>query len=235
MFKTNSDTLNIMDKLEQLNLYMGIYMENNNDYFPKQYTFRITGGEASWDNLFGAYDGRNLSDANFWAGEQRTNKSSHCRPATEIYKCPSESIMNSFYFIQNYALNRGGVGYGHDSDGKDAIGNWRCYGVVGYKVTRLTNPSKTICLAEMRGSWNVLGSRSNYADGPKAGTHNNFQPSRGDWGENFPPLHSSKWNYIFSDGHVECLDPYETVGKDAELPGMPYVMWAHQPCPNCFK
>ena len=91
------------------------------------------------------------------------------------------------------------------------------------------------CLAEMRGSWNVLGSRSNYADGQIAGAHNNIQPGRGDWGENFPPLHSSKWIYLFSDGHVECLVPYETVGKEAELPGKPYGMWAHQPCPNCFK
>jgi prepilin-type processing-associated H-X9-DG protein len=84
------------------------------------------------------------------------------------------------------------------------------------------NPEKTFALVERRGQWNCMGDAAGAAGLCDFPQQQYASPI-------LPALHQNRWNYLFCDGHVELLNPADTVGVGGSFSGTPYGMWARVP------
>ena len=201
---------------------------------------------VSWDDLLSDYDGRNLPMSGNGGMNQVTYRltTTGQDPANlkvfRLYVCPSEvtrypgdptnpPTLEQTRFLRTYAWNRGwdgstGTGtddrvrgiYAKATAGSDWSAPW----------SSIRKPAETILLAEMRYIWNRLGSdlgivvdnpNSTGAASTPGGLISQVQLSGGLG--NRGPLHRTRWNYLFGDGHVEALTPEQTLGAGVATTG----------------
>ena len=167
---------------------------------------------ASWDDLLGmGYDGRKLTNSVGPANSVYYEWTKGSPGATELYRCPSDPILNL-------------VGT-NDCPRTYAVNGWYS-GFSGWKkLNNVKNPSWIFALAERpalgpipdgAGRINVLG-RVRYDNWPHVlswsdehGYKQNFlSPNNFITGSNVAMGHHSgkKFNYGFLDGHVTPLEP----------------------------
>jgi prepilin-type N-terminal cleavage/methylation domain-containing protein/prepilin-type processing-associated H-X9-DG protein len=155
----------------------------------------------SWDDLLGAYDGRNLTRAmmleRWLRGPLPGNV--HDLPGNAQYQCPTGATGTSSY-RRDYGINGGayqqvdpppGIAFGSRSVSQNAV------------------PAASTTFAVGEAYLAQLGSE--HASAAVTSPYN--QTGMGVWGY-FAPFHGNRdrWNYLFCDGHVELLDPEVTYG-----------------------
>jgi prepilin-type processing-associated H-X9-DG protein/prepilin-type N-terminal cleavage/methylation domain-containing protein len=223
--------------LRQLGIALIGYANSHGGHLPTV-AIREGSDEITWDDLLGGtrYDGRRLTES-----QMRARNAPHA--GARIYQCPNDDFSGRDFYPthpgRTYALNTGtmwrgsrtqpfpgqgsppriwGVSSGHFEDGtgvKDDSQLWSA------KLTWLREPTATILLTEPGRDWkdSALGKQ---AGGSVRGPA--IQVGR-------PDLHQGRFNYLFADGHVEMLRPYQTVGaelgvtSDALVPGDGYYVY----------
>ena len=109
-------------------------------------------------------------------------------------------------------------------------------GGLGANSAGIDVPSGTILVTEHICQWNSYGydSMSGVACPDASVGPDAYCSADGAGGQDFfgkyPPWHSGGWNYLFVDGHVECLKPEQTLGGGhGKVPkgtmGTPYGLW----------
>jgi prepilin-type N-terminal cleavage/methylation domain-containing protein/prepilin-type processing-associated H-X9-DG protein len=220
-------------QLRQLGYCLNSYLSDYSEWFPPaadKATYSV-----SYDDLLNDYDGRNLdySYVKPLVGDKLDKRFVNPKK-NSLYLCPAETCpwaAPNFGINRTYVINRGSIGGGtyaggHDTDG-NLNGSWTGFGISGtnghsYRLKRVPNPDKTFALVELRGRWNCMG------DAASAGGLCDF-PQQQYGSPILPALHQNRWNYLFCDGHVELLNPAETLGVGGSFSSAPYGMWARVP------
>lgn len=157
-----------------------------------------------------------------------------------MYVCPAETarypgdpnatpVGEKNRFLRTYAMNRawdGSTGAGDNSQikglyGLNATGTGADWST---SINAINNLGNVILLAEIRYIWGRLGgslgavidnANSTGTGNSPGGMISQVQLSAGIG--NRTPLHGTKWNYLFCDGHVETLQPAQTVSTGVAL------------------
>jgi prepilin-type N-terminal cleavage/methylation domain-containing protein/prepilin-type processing-associated H-X9-DG protein len=126
-----------------------------------------------------------------------------------------------------------GVGIYWEDGGIDGLPDWNAK---GYKSNLVLDPSGTISLVEEPNYQNVVGnvwpsiSIAPTYSGQNSADLYQVDPTHSDahnYGYNDYGLHSSRFNYLFHDGHVQALKIQQTVGTGTT--NAPKGMWTVTP------
>ncbi len=215
-----------VSNLKQIGIALELYSSDYGDWFPP--AARADG--TSFDSLLSPYisGGRNVSsasavDSTTWAKvwqcpmDRQTHNPESGLPASPRSYAININLDDSG-FLKMMTVESGGLGW-------------------GVSLAAIQDPSDTIAVAERPNLSNNYGYTSNADCGcPDAsvGPYSPYcsngafffdQANRGD--PYAHPWHSEGWNYLFVDGHVQWLTPWQTLGKTkvAGTPGRPFGMW----------
>lgn len=203
--------------------YMDFYLSDNNEEYPYAATpnpNELPHWKSFWtyDEALSLYDGRNLSydDDTYRWGAQPWQED---RPE---YRCPNEEergYLNAYR--RTYVMNAGGRNNSRrkETDYIRGISRVSNEHTVLVTVSDVPDAAKTFLLVEIVANTldsydqqNVMGGGQNgfysFADDPAS--------QQADRLEN-QPWHENRWNYVFCDGHIESLDPYDTIGANGEM------------------
>ena len=172
----------------------------------------------AWDDSLGlgGYDGRSLSTAQANRGDGLRYIASI--PALHVdsqniiaglYACPMDPTQApADRFKRSYGVNSGGAPDPLVPAPNDAVTvrgvssvNW------SRQLSNIPDTSGTIMLTEGQNK-NV----TKMGDRTYAALANPYMQQGISLGEIFVPFHQESWNYAFVDGHIERLNPHETVG-----------------------
>lgn len=144
--------------------------------------------------------------------------------STQIYICPSNALGKSNISYSANSCN--GYNYGNSPSNKNGVMGYQdTYGVMNpAKLAEITAPSSLVCIVETNWSnANIQPGNYYYAgsNGP-AGT-----PTKG---VALFAGHFGMSDYLFADGHVKALRPFQTV-TGVENGGSPVNMWRRDGLP----
>ena len=231
--RAKGEAAGCVGNLRQIGIAMEMYESDNNGWLPP--SARVAGGQdgASFDRLISPYfSGFSsvavISPQNQWA---------------KVWKCPSDHLahLNPPVPPRSYSMNirlDNFTGFRGVCTGADSSG----LGGLGVRLGQIDDPAGTIMVAERPNRFNNYGYVSNsdvgcpdgsvdYDDFCNFGGYYYDQANRGN--PDAHPWHSGGWNYLFVDGHVQWLTPWQTLGKGkGKIPpgtlGKPWGMWTPQ-------
>ena len=213
-----ANTAVCMSNLSQLGKAMTGYLVDNNNFYPYTRLKDNIDDIISWDDLISGYDGRErmtLSQMKEFVGDfNQENPLYICQEDTTPRRwewVPRRSYGISIYRSRLTNLN-GGISGGM-TDGTD----------MSRQLPTINYPSETILLSELFNLDNRMGAHWGSIN---ARHHFNI------WTNNSPnPLpHTKKFNYLFTDGHVEAMTYPETLlGRSASPDDATGTMWDASP------
>ena len=213
--------------LKQVGLLMGLYQSNNKSYFPppggqNSPTDAAPGTKrVSWDDLLSKYDGRNLSDEAMHAPLITTTNTgdpgywTKSTASNSIYWCPVDTRPTKWLtdasgvkgYPRSYCMNKSGnLGSGH-------------YGIAlsvvqPVKITDVRDSSFSIVLAELSVEHNRVGDTRAGDIGRTIIRAPASSISLG-MGASIGGFHGRRrFNYLFTDGHINSYKYYETATGD---------------------
>lgn len=215
-----SKQIKCASNMSQLFMLMSSYLGDNSEAYP--YGNEPTPGEAShwgnfwtYDEALGAYDGRDMAyvDDDFDYGREGEED-------MPIYRCPEEEERGwRDAYRRTYVMNAGG----RDSSQRGSIHYQR--GIAGKKDEytvrtashQVGDPSGTFLMVELRhDSYGGQYDRQNVMGGGQMGyysyANNPYEQQNKEYSNS--PWHNYQWNYLFCDGSVKGIDPYDTVGEN---------------------
>jgi len=218
--KGTAQRIACVSNMRQIGSWMMMYSLDNNGFFPIGSRNGGTWDKCdSWDDLLSAYDGRNVPAAagnGGFTGGFILKTDPWGQGAAAIYVCPSEGCERANvawpnYALRTYSMNAGGRYWGYNDTGgvwTDHIrGIARILHPVSHQLggVKLPAPSSTFLLCEQEDAQQL-------GDGWNNGSVDNpwWQINK-NWA--YVPRHLKKWNYVFCDGHIETMNPWETIGK----------------------
>ena len=245
--KAKAQRLQCTSNMKQLGVGLQLFLVDHNDthcpavYRTGDYMYQLT-----WDDLIHHYIGGPDADSDLELGITATNK------VPQILKCPADRIEASIYWAafvarRSYSMNfaggmnllagdglptpRYGVGiYIFKNDGSRPL--WE---PPGYRANAVQDNAGTILLAELPNGENICGNDwpsfcagiSPPGPGFQSITPNNdcFQLGSSSlaYGSTSYGLHSSRFNYLFHDNHVQTLKTKDTIGNGTLV--APRGMW----------
>jgi prepilin-type N-terminal cleavage/methylation domain-containing protein/prepilin-type processing-associated H-X9-DG protein len=245
--KAKAQRLQCTSNMKQLGVGLQLFLLDHNDtHSPAVYRTGDYRYQLTWDDLIHHYIGGPDSDSDLEFGITATNK------VPKILKCPADRIEASIYWAafvarRSYSMNfaggmdllagdrlptpRNGVGiYIFKNDGTSPL-----WDPPGYKVGAVQDNAGTILLAELANGENICGNDwPSFCAGPVP-PGNSFQTiypngecfqiatSTYGYGATSYGLHSSRFNYLFHDNHVQTLKTTDTVGRGTVA--SPQGMW----------
>ena len=198
-----ANTAVCMSNLSQLGKALSGYLVDNNNFYPYTRIKGDTSDMISWDDLISGYDGRERMTLS-----QMKDYMSDFDQENPLYLCPEDSnprrhewIRRRSYGISMYKTNWRGENLtrgisGGINDGTD----------LSRQLTTINYSSETILLSDLFHWDNRMGSHwgsVNASHHLEILTAN--KPSNG------PVPHTKKFNYLFTDGHVEAMNYYKTL------------------------
>jgi prepilin-type N-terminal cleavage/methylation domain-containing protein/prepilin-type processing-associated H-X9-DG protein len=245
--KAKAQRLQCTSNMRQLGVGLQLFLVDHNDmHCPAVYRTGDYQYQLAWDDLIHNYIGGSDSVSDLEVGITATNK------VPKILKCPADRIEASIYWAayvarRSYSMNfaggmdlgsgdpmpppRNGVGiYIFKNNGSAPL--WE---PPGYKTGAVQDNAGTILLAELANGENICGNDwPSFCAGPvppgkpfQTITPNEecFQIAKSTWGYGAASygLHSSRFNYLFHDNHVQTLKTTETVGRGTQQ--FPLGMW----------
>jgi len=245
--KAKAQRLHCTSNLKQLGVGLQLFLLDHNDtHCPAVYRTGDYQYQLAWDDLIHHYIGGPDADPDLELGITATNK------VPQILKCPADRIEASIYWAafvarRSYSMNfaggmnvlggdklpppRNGVGiYIYKNDGSSPL-----WDPPGYKVSTVQDNAGTILLAELPNGENICGNDwPSFCAGVQPGgtsfqsiTPNNDCYQLGSstlgYGAASYGLHSSRFNYLFHDNHVQTLKTKDTVGTGTLA--LPRGMW----------
>lgn len=208
--KESARRISCTNNLKQIGTISFVYQGDYEGYFPVTYTNGI-----SWDDLYGCYDGRNLTPAQQLADGQYGTLATSLPGGVnhgELYRCPSDKMPAAPGYIDmsyqptmiwgtpggeysQYLGVTGGV-----SDGT--------YYDRSRKATAINNTSGTIIFGERHDGTAIL---------LRIGCGYSFKHMYAEryFGILIPPHHSGgkDYNFLMADGHVSPMSKNETLKK----------------------
>lgn len=207
---------------KQIMISMTMYISDNKSHVPFAADWGVT-DKISFDDLLGAYDGRDLTRA------EMLQTTAPTRGPVEQWRCPEDNSTEGNPAIRrSYSMARGGNGlYGNGTpNGMASMSG------TSRKVTEADEPASTLLLSEMAITfWSdsseaprQLGYPYHMAviDSPlyQDGSWTSYLGETGMSKE----LHTkNKFNYLFVDGHAQNLSLTSTVGTGSNM--YPRGMW----------
>lgn len=161
----------------------------------------VGGSLISYDDLLGAFDGRNMKrDAMLERWLRDVPGGAHAFKANGLYQCPGRAAPGGYR--RDYGINGGAWGVNKNTPGIAS-------GPYSVRLIDVALPAWTFALGESDVS--VLG--SNLRGAVVTSPFNQEGMGIIGWGP-YAPFHvdNTRWNYLFCDGHVELLDPEITIG-----------------------
>jgi prepilin-type N-terminal cleavage/methylation domain-containing protein/prepilin-type processing-associated H-X9-DG protein len=245
--KAKAQRLQCTSNMRQLGVGLQLFLVDHNDtHCPAVYRTGDYMYQLAWDDLIHHYIGGPDADSDLELGITDKNK------VPRILKCPADRIQASIYWAsfvarRSYSMNfaggmdlgagdrlpaaKNGVGiYIFKNDGSPPL--WE---PPGYKVGAVQDNSGTILLAELPNGENICGNDwPSFCAGIQPGgtffqsiTPNSDCYQLGNSGLGYGAasygLHSSRFNYLFHDNHVQTLKTTETVGSGTLV--TPKGMW----------
>ena len=223
--KKTARTIFCLNSERQIGLALSIYVSDNKGWFPNQTT------TVNWTDRIGAYDGRQLTQAE----KELTNWPVDTYPEGRhsLYRCPEDngtrwnntytqhddSVIRSSYGINGNGVIRGTAGYtGPDVDTVAHLqlaGLTRLYN--SRKIGDVEDPSGTIALADQFWATNWIG--GNELHGVSTiGPDTSYSYSWDDYPSNvrvFLDIHGVyRINLTFADGHAKTLRASDTTEND---------------------
>jgi prepilin-type N-terminal cleavage/methylation domain-containing protein/prepilin-type processing-associated H-X9-DG protein len=214
-----------VSNMKQIGVALEMYSSDFNDWFPP--AARV-GDSSSFDSLLSPYmsGGHNVSSAPA-VNDARWAK---------VWQCPMDmkTHNNQPASPRSYSIN-----INMDDSGFLKMKSPLSGGLgLGVGLADIQDPSDTISVAERPNLANNYGYTANADCGCPDSTAGPYSPycSDGSYfygqtaaGEPYSrPWHSQGWNYLFVDGHVQWLTPWQTLGKTTKFqgtPGRPFGMW----------
>jgi prepilin-type N-terminal cleavage/methylation domain-containing protein/prepilin-type processing-associated H-X9-DG protein len=216
--------------LKQIGIAMQLYSSDYDDWLPP--AARMNSDGASFDRILAPY----MLHIN--------NASSVTSPSNSvsvgIWKCPTDRIprLNLAVPPRSYSIN---IRLDNFTGFRGVTSGWGTpgYGSLGVSLGRIDDPSGTIMVCEHPSQWNDYGYDAESGCGCPDGLVSPDDFCMGveaydqDKSGLYPPWHSGGWNYLFVDGHVQWLTPWQTLGPGKGkippgTPGKPYGMWTPQ-------
>jgi prepilin-type N-terminal cleavage/methylation domain-containing protein/prepilin-type processing-associated H-X9-DG protein len=214
-----------ISNLKQIGTALELYEQDNHGWLPPATNI----GGTSYDVLVSPY----------LSGGKDVYLAADAIHATwaKIWVCPMDKIthVNQPASPRSYSIN-----IGLDDSGYEGMKNGQIGGLHrgwGVSLAQIGDPADTIMVAERPNLANNYGYIANAdcgcpndgagACGPFcfADTFGYGQTHAGNPYSN--PWHSGGWNYLFVDGHVQWLTPWQTLGrlKSPGTPGCPLGLW----------
>jgi prepilin-type N-terminal cleavage/methylation domain-containing protein/prepilin-type processing-associated H-X9-DG protein len=190
-----------------------MYTTDNNDYMvpATMANSAVSQGYVTWDDLFGAYDGRNLRTPALLGAKKGVKN------ASAIYRCPAYptwSSMNSAGVdaatnaMRSYSMNSQGGEAGFEGDKGITHTNSTAtalhptpYYAYAKKITQISNASQVIVIFEYSARACYLGDAGNACK-----TYSNSAQLEA----NTIATHGMYFNYLMCDGHIATLAVFKT-------------------------
>ncbi|EDM28062.1 hypothetical protein LNTAR_11936 [Lentisphaera araneosa HTCC2155] len=200
-----------MNQQKQIFFAFALYHEDNNGYFP---VGKDEDDDVSWDDLLGAYDGRNLTEADMNASSFQEDD--NLNKAYQLYQCPSNiqyfdetRVLKSYSVSRHFNNDRSVLGVmsftNHDGDTSTPKVAW------SLKLTEINKPSRFISMTEFQNQWNQLGNGGTQGTFTLGYITEKYGPTNADSTHGldggikgfFPhDPKNYKLNYLHGDGHV---------------------------------
>ena len=202
--------------LRQLSTCLMQYTDDNREYYPFATDWDVAGGKITFDDLLGAYDGRNLSvnesmPQTGGAMETLVHTLSPPNGAAKLWACPAAVQANwlKTYHI-NSANNNGTITPFAVNGGGGIVNNGN---VFTHRTAEVDQPADTFSLVETTLDGNpsfpaLLGQQALQRPCVRSPA-GQVSPVAGYL---YAPLHGDFYNYLFCDGHVQPLNPTNTFG-----------------------
>jgi prepilin-type N-terminal cleavage/methylation domain-containing protein/prepilin-type processing-associated H-X9-DG protein len=225
--------------LRQIATAYAMYAADNRDFYPwAQFNYTpAAGGQQvviTWDDLIAGYLGITLS-------EQEQKAAYAPRPAA-IFVCPEDQGYRTGYgvptngaavYVRSYGVSCSPAMFDSHAKfegvgGQAATGepiDWAMIrGLLCVKQAWIPAPAETILAFDMPNKTNSLGGFFAYAGRP----YDQIVGLTGSAPLGSVGVHQGKWNYVFCDGHVDALNPAETVHPSGAWLSTNY-MWTRNP------
>lgn len=204
-----------MNHLKQINTAAFLYIDDSEGYYP--------GANApdllSWDDRFGTYDGRNLTQAQQSAGGRAGKLKTDPLLGEnhgELYRCPLDDRTSGDFLIRTYGPTQmwtPGPGSWEWDASRGISGSTTAGGnpPISRSIDAISKPSQVIAFTELVADfaddwWHQhrarLGSSYTWVGIHAASIANTAMP----------PHHSTgKFNFAMADGHVEPMSIYQSL------------------------
>lgn len=200
--------------LKQIGIVTAMSMDDHDGNFPKSIDMAPQIPTlASWDDMLGSYDGRNITDADIatkphWGGYVVGNLPGGADHGA-LYRCPLDDRTNDNKIVRTYGPTQAGHnGQGNGIFGQDFHGTWA---MLTIKITEINNTSQVAAYTENLHptSYSNNGSRiamgGAWGDGGVQARHFEFN---GDQHSNL------KYNFLMVDGHIEKMNFIQSLIKN---------------------
>jgi prepilin-type N-terminal cleavage/methylation domain-containing protein/prepilin-type processing-associated H-X9-DG protein len=250
--QSRAQRLKCMAQMKQLGTGFTLYGADHNDQYPPtavssgDYQYQLT-----WDDYLDRYIGGTDPNDDLILGVSGALYGTARLP--KILRCPADTIQitiswASFGQRRTYAMNYAGPNFQVTSmGGKLPAPKWGVgvyynlrgtapasiptWDPIGYKQSVVPDTAGTIILAEQPEGGNICGNDwPSFCQGPSGPASDQDQTpfqivygGQANWGGATYGLHSSRFNYLFHDGHVATYSIAQTVGTGTT--NAPKGMW----------
>lgn len=242
--KSKAQRLQCLSQLKQLGVGIQLFVGDHQDqYPPAAYRTGDYQYQLSWDDYINRHIGGNAPESDLELGISSLNS------VSKVTKCPADQIprsieWGSFGVRRSYAINFAGFVISRSSPLPPAVygvgafiqnndGSRPDWDPKGYKAGVIQDNAGTILLAELPNGRNMAGNDwPSFCAGPTypgnfGSSPDCYQlaPPNSGWGYGAMSygLHSTRFNYLFHDGHVSTLKTRDTLGSGTT--NAPKGMW----------